>query len=250
MPTDVRQTESYWSPTQIKCYAVVEDGAVWIDDAVGIDLRVEDQRLPHYGYRDTFFREVSYGKSLISGNLYIAFRQPNYLSDAIQHAGLQNENPLSITARGDPIYESTQAKPSGTDGDYETFNVDLLVKAIQGDIKKYQFYADDFKRAFLNDNAQGNNSRFGDTSRFTTTSNIRKQINKNRAAEVQRLTGRLLNVQIRYGDHTYQESPSFTKTVEGIVFNSESHTISMLDGSGDQMLLEVYGFFARSISSY
>ena len=63
MTLELRETESYWNPTQIKCYAVVEGESVWIDDAVGIDLRTEDQRLPHYGYRDIYFRDVSYGKS-------------------------------------------------------------------------------------------------------------------------------------------------------------------------------------------
>ena len=259
MTLELRETESYWNPTQIKCYAVVEGESVWIDDAVGIDLRTEDQRLPHYGYRDIYFRDVSYGKSLVSGNLYVAFRYPNYLSNAIQNAGFQPTPISAPTDRGESILTATGLKPTDSDKSYEESNIDLLRQAIQGNVKKYQFYAEDFKNAFLNDETgpgtTGNTFgiRFGEGNAklkdYTSGNSVSQVTNRDRPADVQRLTGKRLSIQIRYGDHTYQQTPSFIRTVEGIVFNTESHTVTMLDGSGDQVLLEVYGFFARRITS-
>lgn len=231
--------ESYWAPVQVKLFAQTQDGAVWIDDAVGVDLRIEDQRVPHFGWRDRYFRDVSYGRSLVSGNLYIAYRHPNYLSDLFDNAGLRansdfEEDPTDSfrLSKNDPIITAQQATTSSA----------FLVDVLRDGIDKYIAYAEQFKQAHFN--GESLNKAGGETA---YNGRVYRDIHPKRPAEVQADTGLRLHVQLRYGDVSYWEEPVYTRWIEDMVLTSEAHTITMLDGQGDHHLIEVYSFFARNV---
>jgi len=97
----------YPTPSQSKLF--IDD--IWIDDAHQIDYRSENARIPIYGYNRAQFVKVAHGKELITGNIVINYRFPNYLGHAIVEA-LRNKKVVSERLKsskvGDP---STQKAP-------------------------------------------------------------------------------------------------------------------------------------------
>jgi hypothetical protein len=58
-------------------------GGYWLDDAQGIEFQAQDPKEPLYGFRDTHFRSVARGQTLIHGMLDINFRYKNYLTTVL-----------------------------------------------------------------------------------------------------------------------------------------------------------------------
>lgn len=230
--------ESYWAPVQVKLYAHTQDGAIWIDDAVGLDIRIEDQRVPHFGWRDRHFREVSHGRTLVSGNLYLAYRHPNYLSDLFENAGLRSgredtRNPAdSFRINNSPVLTADSTDTSRQ----------FLAETLRESIDRYLVYAEQFKSAHFN----GENGDAKLTPTFQD-GRVSRSINPKRPADIQADTGLRLHIQVRYGDDNYYEEPVYTRWIEDMVLTSEAHTITMLDGQGDHHLIEVYSFFAKNV---
>ena len=217
----------YWNPTQVKLYARTAEGPVWLDDAVGIDIRIEDQKVPHFGFRDRYFRAVSYGRTIVSGNLYVQFRFPNYLSHVLNN--VRTESDISsdkVTKERLPSF----ADYNNVSGDDKKALLTNSILSTRG-LESYLQYAKAFKDIYYDGIAD-------------TTSTKRFHINENRAGE---FINKPLDITIQYGDHTFDSENAFTQIVKHIYFVGTSHTISVLDGNGDQSLLEVYSFFAKNV---
>jgi len=227
------RTLHYWSPTQVKLYVLTEsDSIVWIEDAVGIDLRIEDQKIPHYGFRDRYFRAVSHGRTIVSGNLYVNFRYPNYLSHAVKNAAKSAIN--------------ADRKPEAFPGNFPTewiksssdaqFSVTELKNKLLEDTRLYTEYADILKKLFHERSLTG-----------TTIGSDAGSFLSSRPGELQTERDSALTIQIVYGDTEDPYQSSSAQQIRDVYITGTGHTVSMLDGNGDRNIIEVYPFFASNI---
>jgi len=73
----------YYSGPQIK---ILLDG-VWVDDVMYLEVNLQQNKRPLYGYASTYFNAVASGTVLVSGTFSINFRADGYLSAIILGAG-------------------------------------------------------------------------------------------------------------------------------------------------------------------
>lgn len=239
----------YWSPTQIKLYTSgsgTDAGLAWLDDAIGIDIRIQDQKIPHFGYADHLFRRVSHGRTMISGNLYIHFRYPNYLTHAIDNQRKALKPIITDTPQfGEgldsiPYYPRGTGRPAVTRENLEIVSTQDKVNALKtlllDDFETFTVASRDFKTAIT---GVGHQKSAQEVVGFPTE----------RPAERQTNTDNGLRILIQYGDGTYDKVSSFTQALEEVYFVGTSHTITVGDGSGDRSVYEVYSFIARNLSA-
>lgn len=226
---DQSQEERYFSPINVRLFTPTTEGPVWLDEAIGIEYRIDDQRSPHFGYRDELFRAVSYGKSVVSGNLYVAFSKPNYLTPAI----MKSESPgVEPEYSGKNVTEYMFKDASGI------APADLLSNLAEQASKNLSAYIEGARR--FKEEFYGKR---------------KKEISTMRPAEAQSFyypyyyERKPFSIYIYYGDDPIYDRPLFFRTIHDVILTSESHPISMLDGNGDQMLIEMYSFFARRVTA-
>lgn len=82
----------YYSPSQVSLFV----NGYHIDDAVGIQWNIVDDKTPVFGYADRFMRTTMTGKSIVQGSLEIHFRFHGYLTNVIET--IQTEDPLGPKA--------------------------------------------------------------------------------------------------------------------------------------------------------
>jgi hypothetical protein len=95
----------YPTPSQSKLF--IDD--IWIDDAHQVDYREENARIPIYGYNRAQFIKVAHGKELITGNVVINYRFPNYLGHAIVEA-LRNKKTVDARLKSSKVGDPTKLK--------------------------------------------------------------------------------------------------------------------------------------------
>ena len=93
----------HFTPSQVR---LILNGYI-IDEAHGIDYDIMDERTPLFGFRDRTFADISVGRTLVYGNLYINFVYKGYLLQAIAHT----KNKVTEQA-------FRKAVASGRSGDY------------------------------------------------------------------------------------------------------------------------------------
>ena len=220
MPTNQRDLLRFWTPAQVKLYTKThKEGLVWIDDAVGVDLTVQDRKTPVFGYRSRYFDGISEGQTIVSGNLYIQFRYPGYLTKLLKILGLRH-NPKEVSPLNkEKAFEPTEDEPDG-------FNL-IEDSLISGNIKQYLEFVEEFKNVYYNEGSPVSQTK--------------------RPAEVQNQDSAPFNIQIVYGDRELDTVDIPTYIIEDVFITNQGNTISALDGRGDQVLLEVYQFFARNL---
>jgi len=204
---------------------------LWIDDGLGVDLRIQDQKTPHFGFRDRYFRAVSHDRTIVSGNLYINFRYPNYLSHAVR-----NLRPNFLTSN------LQTGAPIGNVPTLASFDILDLEDAINklrdtmiSGVETFDEYSRDFKKVFY----EGGFEQTGPLEQrgFDTL----------RPSEVQTKLGTSLNILVRYGDETNPEEQRFAQVIQDVYFVGTAQQASMLDGNGDRSIIEVYSFFAKNV---
>jgi len=213
---------SYFSPAQVKLYAHTTDGAIWLDDVIGVDYQIEDARTPHFGFSDYEFRTFSSGRTIVSGNLYVAFRHPNYLSSVMTIAGHQEDSVAPASNTSTYTLPLAQAPTPDT--------IETLRELMKTNLPLYLKMAQDMKEFYYDKGGRAGTDKHKNALE--------------RAAEVQRRNRKLLDIRVVFGN---DNTGTFTKEIQGVVLTSEREQISMVDGNGDYNIIDVYGFFARNV---
>jgi hypothetical protein len=219
---------SYWTPVQIKLYTDVGSSTRWIDDAAGIDFQIQDQKTPHFGFRDRYFRTVSHNRTIVSGNLYINFRYPNYLSHAIVGSFQKAEGPSPFGKSKIPDITKSPSLATSVGDVGVSLMKDLLVE----DLLRFRSYVADLKKMYYGG---------GDP-------NQTPGVNEKRPGELQTQdsTG-TFNIKIQYGDEHLDATKRFTQELQGVYLTGTGHRATMFDGNGDRNIIEIYPFFARNL---
>lgn len=89
--------------TPVETYVFINN--VWIDDVYRVDWQLERNRMPIYGYNDIVYGQIAEGRQRITGNIFINFTEPGYLTQAL--AGVGALGPPARSTR-DP-YERIEA---------------------------------------------------------------------------------------------------------------------------------------------
>lgn len=219
----------YWSPANVKLFAMVGGVPLWIDDGLGVDLRIQDQKTPHFGFRDRYFRAVSHDRTIVSGNLYINFRYPNYLSHAVR-SGRGAVIPTSSSGLNPFVNPPTRNLLGALD---TQDTIDKLRDTMISGVEAFDEYSRDFKKVFY----EGGFKEVGPLQEFDEL----------RPSEVQTEFGNSLNILVRYGDETNPGEQRFAQVIQDVYFVGTAQQASMLDGNGDRSIIEVYSFFAKNV---
>jgi len=114
--TSLSPTIEYYSGSQVTVF--IDD--VWIDDAASFQVNIMQNKQAIYGYGSQFYDFVARGKVLVSGNLTINYKDPNYLwiilankEARLRQAELDKRENLRLTGK---ITEASQLPGGDTPG--------------------------------------------------------------------------------------------------------------------------------------
>lgn len=200
----------YYSGTQVSVFI----GDIWVDDCVSISWQKSHNRNPVYGYGSQHFDLMPKGTILVTGELAINFREPNYLNMILKrYANFNSESGETAQGTKEKIDRAIKENRASFPNDPRV-NLDLF------------FNADPEKAKLV---------QAGLVENFSSTTSTKS----NRIIE--RMNHNSFNITIGYGDLT---SDPIGQKINSVQLMSQGKAINP-DGRN---ILEVYSFIARDMS--
>lgn len=89
----------YYSGTDCKLFY----GDVWVDDVVGINYSVSQNKTPIYGYASQNFNAIAKGQIIVQGTMTVAFKETGYLNIIQRITETQKQNAYQVLKRRQDI---------------------------------------------------------------------------------------------------------------------------------------------------
>jgi len=234
---------SYPTPAQTSIF--VDD--IWIDDAYQVNYEEENARIPIYGYNRSDFGMVADGKVIITGNIVINFRYPDYLGRAIRNALRFRSNQKERAQRNqnlqDPYAPSPLAKPRLDRAQMRRLLQDIRTASPTDRIKKM---GEALAKGTFGQVAGLSRSLFGQSESERIIGSLLDDANPVRMSS--REGG--FNIQLVYG---HASGRSVVEKIEECYITGRSKVLTAAAGSGGNssgnVVYEVYPFIAKRVQS-
>lgn len=217
----------YPTASNVRCYI---DG-FHVDEIVRVEVKDQNAKVPLYSHNRAEFDAVANGKLLVTGSIVVNCRYPGYLYTLLKEVRkIRDTNPVLPTARKKNLAQAIQ--------DIRAMNTDDLVRylarADRGEFERSSAIVDAIEKV----NA-------GEPDQRLLPLNI--------ASPIEKIDP--FSMQVNFLDPGSADVSNTTHglAIFGIHLTGRSRVISNLSGGGDQggsgqPIVEVYSFFARSIS--
>jgi len=254
----------HFTPSQVR---LILNGYI-IDEAHGIDYDIMDERTPLFGFRDRTFADISVGRTLVYGNLYINFVYKGYLLQAIAHTknirhalpfGANFETPVSYSQLiMDALGENDELRSAGIPDSVVKDPVKiraLLANTFEKqDVKNFNEVAKATQDEFWRTNKRNNSQSIETVTKNKVTEQaFRKAVASGRSGDYPKnmlvaRPGSLttpFDLTIAYGMEA--DNPMYNEVIQDVYIKGQSKVIRASVAGAEDILLERYQFVARTI---
>ena len=233
--------KDYFSGTQAALYI----GDVFVDEVVNFQFRVQQKKVPIYGYASSLFDAVSKGQVLVAGSFSINFKETAYLYLILQRYKKLNQalGQLNLGFNNGKFVKQPRGVPSPFQNDEKKIlrqSVERLIQGTATKAERYEFYnslagfaSQVGEDTFFEDWAEA----FEDEVWGTASEDLDSQI---RRTDDSFFDG--FDMYFTYGDFNNPEANHTVERISNIYLTGREKAVNI---SGEP-IVETYDFFARN----
>lgn len=221
--------EDYFSGADARIYF----GDIWIDEVFNIQLSLQEQVTPIYGYHSYTYDAVMRGARQVQGQFQINFKEVSYLHTVMKE----------LESRWDELKERNQLLTSYDNITQNVTPEHILNTAQEGHTDAFDNMASQFEKSFWGDAETGVNRA------------TRQRSNNSYFAPSQAPDGHAqphlnehgFNIVLLYGPYTQVDGTEVSRTAQTIVGVHLTGVAQQVDASGEP-IRETYSFIAKDLS--
>lgn len=221
-------------------------GDVWIDDACAIQVSVQDEKFPIWGYNDILFRANARGRTVVQGKLSIKFRSIGYLKraiDALQPLeGIAEEFNKNARIRQFGVQSIAELRTLAIKDPRKIVRLVAEASSLGGDNRDIEERADLLRR-IVGHPANTGGSILRKVSALSERARQSPPREEFLRASLQMQRG--VNLLLLYGNQEELDNPERVEIITDVQFVGESKVISAEVPMGGEAIVEEYPFYAR-----